>query len=181
MIKKSLVLAVVCGLLLIMATPTMAVLKVLDHEVSEELRAIAVNHLAETHNSNAVAITIEDGWLREFFNIKVEVYMLEAVIDQGLASEQKIQVPVRVDQKVVLTADELKALEDEDNKLAPSDPQEQTFRATGAPAEESEPTPANDTAAAPVAAPNNTAYYTIALVSAALIGALAILKMRRKA
>ena len=109
MIKKSLVLAVVCGLLLIMSAPTMAILKVLDPEVSEELRTIAVNHLAETHNSNAVAITIEDGWLREFFNVKVEVYMLEAVIDQGLASELKIQVPGRVDEKVVLTADELKA------------------------------------------------------------------------
>lgn len=180
MIKKSLVLAVVCGLLLIMITPAMAMLKVLDPEVSEELRAIAVNYLAETHNTDAAAINIEDGWVREFWNAKVEVYMVEAVIDQGLASEQKILVPVRVDQKTVLTAEELKALEEEDNKLAPSEPQARILTAEDAPVEDTS-APATDTAAAPVAAPDNTVYYGIALALVALIGTIAILRMRRKA
>lgn len=180
MIKKSFILVVICGLLLIMATPTMAVLKLLDPEISEELRVIAVSHLAETHNTNAAAITVEDGWLREFWNVKVEVYMVEAVIDKGLASEQKIQVPVRVDQKAVLTADELKALEGEDNRLAPSDPQARIMSAPTTPAENSGAAPATDTAAAPVT-PNNTAYYGMALVLVVLIGTVAILRMRRKA
>ncbi|MBS3950301.1 MAG: hypothetical protein KGZ53_06535 [Peptococcaceae bacterium] len=180
MIKNSLVLAVICGLLLVMAAPTLAILKVLDPEVSEELRAIAVSHLAEAHNTDAAAITIENGWLREFWNVKVEVYMVEAVIDQGLASEQKIQVPVRVDQKAILTAEELKALEEEDNKLAPSDPQARILMAESEPVEEV-PAPATDSAAAPVAAPDNTVYYGIALVLAALMGTVAVLRMRRKA
>ncbi|MBS3900118.1 MAG: hypothetical protein KGZ54_05845 [Dethiobacter sp.] len=177
MSKKSFMLAVICGLLLIMATPTMAVLKVLDPAISEELRAIAVKHLAETHNTDAIAIAIEDGWLREFWNAKVEVYMVEAVIDRGLASEQKVQVPVRVDQKTVLTADELKALEAEDNRLAPEDPQARILMTENAPT--AEPVRATDTDLA--ADPSNTIYFGIALVSAALIGALAILRMRRKA
>ncbi len=177
MIKKSLVLAVICSLLLIMAAPAMAILKVLDPEISEELRVIAVNHLAETHNIDATAITIEDGWLREFWNVKVEVYMVEAIIDRGLASEQKIQVPVRVDQKAVLTTDELKVLEEEDNKLAPTDPQARILMTESTPLEEA--VPATDTDFA--AAPNNTTYFGIAIVSAALIGAMAVLRMRRKA
>lgn len=177
MINKTLVLAVICGLLLIMVTPAMAILKVLDPEISAELRAIAVNHLAETHNTDTSAITIEEGWLREFWNVKVEVYMLEAVIDRGMTSEQKIQVPVRVDQKTILTADELKALEEEDNKLAPADPQARIMMAENTPAEEPAPAAARDSAAAP----SNTTYFGIALVSAALIGAIAILRIRRKA
>ncbi|MBT9167063.1 MAG: hypothetical protein DDT19_00387 [Syntrophomonadaceae bacterium] len=178
MIKKALVLAVICSLLLIMAAPAMAIiLKVLDPEISEELRIIAVNHLVETHTTDVTAITIEDGWLREFWNVKVEVYMVEAIIDRGLASEQKIQVPVRVDQKTVLTVDELKALEEEDNKLAPTDPQARILTTENAPLEKA--VPATDTDSA--TAPNNTTYFGIALISAALIGAMAVLRMRRKA
>lgn len=176
MSKKSFMLAVICGLLLIMATPTMAVLKVLDPAISEELRAIAVKHLAETHNTDATAISIEEGWLREVWNAKVEVYMVEAVIDRGLTSEQKVQVPVRVDQKTVLTADELKALEAEDNRLAPEDPQARIMMTESAP---EEPAPAAGTDLS--TAPSNTLYISIALFSAALIGAFAIPRMRRKA
>lgn len=165
--KKSLILVVICSLLLLMTMPAMAILKVLDPAVSEELRTIAVNHLAKTQNIAPEAITIDNSWVREFWNLKVDVYLIEAVIDQGMAGEQKIQVPVRVDQKAVLTPADFQALEEEDNRIAASEPQARILKAN------QEAVPAETT--------NYTAYYATALVLVALAGMMAIMRMRRKA
>ncbi len=130
MLKKFIALTVICTALLIIATPTMAMLKVLDSAVAEELNDIAIKHLAVTYNVKSESITIIEGWVREFWNVKVDVYMIEAIIDKGLATEKKVQVPVRVDQKVVLNEAELAVLDENDKNLASSDPQIRIMTAT---------------------------------------------------
>lgn len=166
MLKKSFVLAVVCIILLLtMAGPAVAVLKVLEPELSEELREIAKAYLVQEENISGDAITIEDGWVREYRNVGVDVYMVAAVVDKGLATERKVQLPVRVDQKVVLSDADLAALEEEDNALAPEEP---VFRVTGDPvAEEVSP------------GAGNTNYYIAAAVLAALILGTTLITRRR--
>ena len=172
MIKKAAVFAVICVVLLIMTVPAMAVLKVLEPELSEELRGIAKSYLAETHSTEADAIIIEDGWVREYWNIKVDVYMVEAVIDKGLATEQRVQVPVRVDAKAVLADAELKALEEQDNSLASDEPQ---ARILSVEEEKITPVMAEETPK-----PNNPAYIAMTVALVALLGG-ARLRVRRRA
>lgn len=160
-----------------MVVPTMAMLKVLEPELSNELRVIAVNHFAQAHKVEAAAITIEDAWVREFWNAKVDVYMVEATVDKGLTTQQKIQVPVRVDQKVVLTDTELNALQEEDNRFAPN---ETVIRAMSGTQTKSEPVAAEDAVTEVTPGANNMFYYVVAVGLAVLL-ATATLLIRRKA
>ncbi|MBT9131382.1 MAG: hypothetical protein DDT42_01679 [candidate division WS2 bacterium] len=163
MFKKFIALAVTCAVLMMMTVPALAMLKVLDPALSEELRGIARNHLVETLNIQPGAVSITDSWVREFWNVKVDVYMVVAIIDRGLPTEKKVQLPVRVDQKVVLTDAELKALEEQDNSLATSDPQIRIL------------------AVEQVTKPNYTPYYVLGIVLVGLLGTAAFIRMRRKA
>lgn len=61
MLRKAVIFAVVCLLLLLTAGPALAMLKVLEPELSNELREIAREHLAQTEGITADTITIEDG------------------------------------------------------------------------------------------------------------------------
>jgi hypothetical protein len=122
MLKKAVVLTVVSLLLLVTVAPVAAMLKVLEPKLSEELREVAKTHLVRTENIAADAIDIQEGWVQEYWNIGVDVYNVLAVIDKGLATERKIQIPVRVDQKIVLSDTEMTALKEEDKALAPEQP-----------------------------------------------------------
>lgn len=121
-LKKAVVLTVVCLLLLVTAAPAAAMLKVLEPKLSEELREVAKAHLVRTENIAAAAIVIQEGWVQEYWNTGVEVYNVVAVIDKGLATERVVQIPVRVDQKVVLSDAEMTALKEKDKALAPEQP-----------------------------------------------------------
>ncbi|HSW35827.1 MAG TPA: LPXTG cell wall anchor domain-containing protein [Candidatus Limnocylindrales bacterium] len=185
MLKKSVVLVVTLVLLLTMAGSAMAMLKVLEPEVSEELRGIAKNHLAATHNIEPAAITITDGWVREFWNAKIDVYMIEAVINSGLATEQKIQVRVRVDQKIVLTDDEFNALEAEDERLAPAEPQGRVFVTTteiepNAPEADDGSLALESTDTGEASTPYILVFAALAVILMAVLGT-SLLRKRRKA
>ncbi|MBT9173272.1 MAG: hypothetical protein DDT21_01666 [Syntrophomonadaceae bacterium] len=161
--------------LLFLAAPGMAMLRVLEPELSGELQAIAREHLAVTQKADIEAIIVESAWLREFWNIKVDVYMVEAVVNKGLASERKVEVPVRVDQKLVLSPAELSALEEEDRKLAPAEPQMRILTAEQQP--EVIVAPAQD---ASLPAADYTGYYLTAAAMLTILG-FGSLAMRRKA
>ncbi len=122
MLKKLTLLTAVFAMLVMLASPAYAILRVLEPELSDELKAIAKEHTASSRNIDAAALTIDDAWLREFFNVKVDVYMIEATIDKNLSTEQKIQIPVRVDTKTVLSEADFAMLAEEDNALAPEEP-----------------------------------------------------------
>lgn len=122
MLKKAVVLSLVCLLLLAAPVSVSAMLIVLEPEVSEELREIAKTHLALTENIAADTIYILDGWVQTYWNISVDVYMVTAVIDRGLATEREVQIPVRVDQKVVLSDAEVAVLKEQDAAMTPDEP-----------------------------------------------------------
>lgn len=169
--RKSVVFLVVCLLVLLTAAPALAMLKVLDPDLSSELREIAGEYLAGQEGVAAEAITIEDGWVREFWNVGVDVYMVEAVVNKGLADERKIQLPVRVDRKEVLSGAALLALEEEDRALAPAEPVFRVMAAEG-----------NDAAAEELQQPSGSGS-TVLYVSAAALAALltgAALFIRRR-
>lgn len=172
MLRKPVFIVGVCLLmLLVTAGPALAMLKVLDAELSNELREIAKEHLVRTENIEAGAVTIEEGWVREFRNAGVDVYMVEAIVDKGLAGERKVQLPVRVDQKIVISEAELAALEEEDNTLAADEPQVRiTTTAEGEPVAEAED----------LASGNGKAfYYGTALALAALLTGTALIFRQR--
>lgn len=164
-------------LLLVMTAPAMAMLKVLEPQLVEELQGIAKVYLAESRQVAPEAVTVEDGWVREFWNMGVDVYMAEAVINSGLPSEQKVQVPVRVDQKAVLTAEDLKALEEEDQRLAPSEPQARILKASAesVPAITAAPVDAEQPAA------NYTNYYIAGAALLVVLAGMTVLFVRRRA
>jgi len=130
MLKKLTLFTAVFAMLVLLASPAYAMLRVLEPELSDDLKAIAKEHIASSENIDAGAITIDDAWLREFFNVKVDVYMVEATIDKGLATEQKIQIPVRVDTKAVLSEADFALLTEEDNAQAPEEPVMRIMSAT---------------------------------------------------
>lgn len=175
MMNKIAAVLLSCALLLFPAAPGMAMLRVLEPELSGELRAIAREHLAVTQNVDIEAITIEGSWLREFWNSKVDVYMVEALINKGTDSSQKVEVPVRVDQKLVLSSAELSALEEEDRNLAPAEPQARILAAEQQP--EAIPAPVRDTS---LPAADYTGYYLTAAALLAILG-VGSLAIRRKA
>lgn len=156
MFKKVVMLGVVGLLLLAMTVPVSAMLKVLDPQVSEELRGIARQHLIQKENIPGDAIYIQEGWVRSLWGIGVDVYMVVTVINKGLATEREIQVPVRVDQKIVLSEAEMTALVNEDYAL---DSNQQVARALTL----------EDSAEQPAETAGNTIYYLIAGGAAILL------------
>jgi len=122
MLKKLALFITVFSMLVLIASPASAMLRILEPETSQELQVIAQEHLANSMNIDASAITINETWLRELFSLKVDVYMVIAVIDQGLPTEQRVEVPVRVDTKAVLSESELAQLIEEDKAMTPDEP-----------------------------------------------------------
>jgi len=114
--KKTFIIVIV--LLFSLFSSAYAMLRVLEPELSLNLQAIAREHVATTQNADAEAIVIEGTWLREFWNIGVDVYKVEIMVN-----ESKITVPVSVYEKRVLSVEELSLLEANDLAAAPAEPQ----------------------------------------------------------
>lgn len=177
MLKKLTLFTTVFAIFLLFASSANAMLRVLDTELSDELKAIAKQYLTSERNIDADAITIDEAWLREFFNLKVDVYMIETTIDQGLSTEQKIQIPVRVDTKLVLSEDDLAKLTEEDNALSTGEPIARTMSITV----EEDADVAADTilTETPVTGNNFILYIAGAILVAAILGGAFIFAKRR--
>lgn len=119
---KKLIATTLILLLIAISQPAFAMLKVLDPEVSSELRNIAIDHITANHGVDKDSVSIEDGWVRELFHIKVDIYMIEATLNKGNADEQKLQIPVRVDTKSVLSEADFALLVEEDAAQTPDEP-----------------------------------------------------------
>ncbi|KAF0195173.1 MAG: hypothetical protein FD169_1527 [Bacillota bacterium] len=104
-------------LLVLLATPAFAMLKVLEAPLAKELEGLAKQHAASRLNVSVDKVAVDDAWLLEFFNIKVEVYVVPMVVNGVKTTEY-----VRVDTKAVLTEADIEALRAEDNKNAPKEP-----------------------------------------------------------
>lgn len=116
--------------------------------------------------------------MREFWNVGVDLYMVEAIVDKGLASERKVQLPVRVDQKVVLSEADLALLEEEDAALAPEEPVARIMIAEGGePVEETAPVADLTDDMSPGA--GRTIYYIAAAALAALLLGTTLIIRRR--
>jgi len=168
MLKKLTLFTAVFAMLVLLASPAYAMIRLLEPELSDELKAIAKEHIASSENISADAITINEAWLRELFNLKLDVYMVEATIDQGLSTERKIQIPVRVDTKAILSEADFALLVEEDNALAPDEPVARIMTATV-----EEPV-AEDLSVAEDAEVSNPGGNTVLFVSAILL-AVAVL------
>lgn len=169
---KSILTLMTIGIILALGTvPALAMLRVLEPAVSDELKVIAREHLIKQYNLKTEDIIIEDSWLREFFNAKVDVYMIETVIDKGLPGERKVQVAVRVDQKAVLNEADLTKLDEEDKAIGSSNPEIRVMTAQDS-ISTTEKSAAN----------NNTLYYILAAVGAVVVltsGLFIYLKTRK--
>lgn len=148
-----------------LAVPAMAALKVLPEELSTELEQIAKEHYAAEKNVSADSLKVTEGWVRELFNIDREIYVV-------VIGEQE-SVYVDVAAKTVLSEEEMEALIAED--LA-NEPDEPIFR-TMAIEVGSEDGEVNATDAEEK---SNTVYYVGAALVAGLGVGTALLKSRSR-
>ena len=100
-----------------LAVPAMAALKVLPEELSSELENIAKEHYAAEKNVSVDSLTVSEAWVRELFNIEREIYIV--------VFGEKESVYVDVAEKVVLSEQDMEVLVAED--LA-NEPEEAVFR-----------------------------------------------------
>lgn len=145
-------------MLALLATPALAALKVLEAPLAQELEGIAKQNAASRYNVSLDKVVIDDPWLLELFNIKVEVYNVPMVVNGVKTTEY-----VRVDTKAVLTEAEMEALRAEDEKKAPEEP---VFRTMSIGIED---TDAEVTATATPDKPNYT-LYVAGLVGLVVLG-----------
>ena len=98
-------------LVLMMALPVSAALKMLPEAQAEELEGIAVEYVALEEGIDAEDLAVTEGWVRELRALGKDIYMV------GLLHEDtKFMVAVDVDEQRVLTEEELEALIDEDDE-----------------------------------------------------------------
>ena len=151
-------------LVIALAVPAMAALKVLPEELSQELEQIAKEYYAAEKNVSADSLEVTEGWVRELFNIDREIYVV--VFD-------KESVYVDVMDKVVFSEEEMEALIAEDLANEPDEPIFRTM-AIGIGAEDGE---VNATEAEEK---SNTVYYVGAALVAGLGAGTLLLKSRNK-
>ena len=100
--KRILVLTLV---LVMLASPASALLRVLEPSVALELETIARNSIATERNIPLAQVTAVDPWLLDLRGLAIEIYVVPLVIGQ-----EKITVNVRVSDKAILTEKEVEAL-----------------------------------------------------------------------
>jgi len=110
-------IAILTLMLVLLATPTLAALKMLEAPLAKELEELAVKAAAARHNVSVEKVEIIDPWLLELFNIKTEVYVVPLVVNG-----EKVTEYVQVDNKKVLSQSEMEALRADDEKNAPEEP-----------------------------------------------------------
>jgi hypothetical protein len=125
--KKVFVLTLI--MLTVMATSAMAMLKVLEPALASELEGLVREQLAKEQNVSIDRVVIEEGWVLELHNIKVDLYVVIAKVNG-----EKVETHVHVGEKRVLTAEQTAALKAQDEKAAPAEP---VFRIMSAGAEDS--------------------------------------------
>jgi len=100
--KRILVLTLV---LVMLALPASAMLRVLEPSVALELETIARNSIATQRNIPLAQVTAVDPWLLDLRVSAIEIFVVPLVIGQ-----EKVTVNVRVSDKVILTEEEVEAL-----------------------------------------------------------------------
>lgn len=113
--KKIFVLTL--ALLVALAVPTLAALKMLPEPLALELEGIAKEHLAQARNTSADKLSVSEAWVRELWNIEKEIYIV--VFD---INEEKVSVYVDVAEKAVVSDADFEALVAEDLAKAPEEP-----------------------------------------------------------
>ena len=148
-----------------LAVPAMASLKVLPEQLSSELENIAKEHYAAEKNVSADSLTVSEAWVRELFNIEREIYIV--------VFGEKESVYVDVAEKVVLSEQDMEDLIAED--LA-NEPEEPVFRTMAIEVDAGD----GEVNATDTNEKSNTGFYIgAALVAGAGIGSM-ILKTRGK-
>ena len=108
------VIALTMIMVIALALPAMAALKVLSEELSAELELIAKEHYAAENKVPVESLKVTEGWVRELFSLKQEVYVVVFGEDKS--------VYVDVATKKVLSAKEMEDLIAQDLAKAPSEP-----------------------------------------------------------
>jgi len=104
--KRILILTLV---LVMLALPASAMLRILEPSVALELETIARNSVATERNIPLAQVTAVDPWLLDLRGLAVEIYVVPLVI-----GEEKVTVNVRVSDKAILTEKEVEALKAEE-------------------------------------------------------------------
>jgi len=100
--KRILILTLV---LVMLALPASAMLRVLEPSVALELETIARNSIATQRNIPLAQVTAVDPWLLDLRGLAIEIFVVPLVIGQ-----EKVTVNVRVSDKAILTEEEVEAL-----------------------------------------------------------------------
>ena len=114
------ILALTLALVVALALPAMAALKMLPEPLALELEGIAKEHLAAARNVSVDTLTVSEAWVRELWNVEKDIYIVVFDID-----DTKVSVHVDVAEKAALSDEEFDALVAED--LA-NEPEEPVFR-----------------------------------------------------
>ena len=148
-----------------LAVPAMAALKVLPEELSRELEQIAKEYYAAENDVSADSLEVTEGWVRELFNIGREIYVV--VIGE------KDSVYVDVAEKTALSEEDMEALVAEDLANEPDEPIFRTM-AIEVGAEDGEVNATENEEK------SNTAYYVGAALFAGLGAGTLLMKSRSK-
>ena len=100
--KRILILTLV---LVMLALPASAMLRVLEPSVALELETIARNSIATQRNIPLAQVTAVDPWLLDLRGLAIEIFVVPLVIGQ-----EKVTVNVRVSDKAILTEEEVETL-----------------------------------------------------------------------
>jgi len=104
--KRILILTLV---LVMLALPASAMLRILDPDVALELETIARNSVAAERNIPLAGVTAVDPWLMDLRGLGIDIYVVPLVI-----GAEKVTVYVRVSDKAILTTAEAEALKAEE-------------------------------------------------------------------
>jgi len=104
--KRILILTLV---LVMLALPASAMLRILDPDVALELETIARNSVATERNIPVAGVTAVDPWLLDLRGLGIDIYVVPLVI-----GAEKVTVHVRVSDKAILTAEAVEALKAEE-------------------------------------------------------------------
>lgn len=104
--KRILILTLV---LVMLALPASAMLRVLEPSVALELETIARNSIATERNIPLAQVTAVDPWLLDLRGLAIEIYVVPLLIGQ-----ETVTVNVRVSDKALLTEKEVEALKAEE-------------------------------------------------------------------
>lgn len=150
-----------------LAVPAMAALKVLPEDLAGELELIACEHYAAEKNVSLDSVEVTEAWVRELFNIGREVYIVV------LGDKESVYVDVA--EKIVLSEEEMEALIAEDLANEPEEPVFRTMAIGIEPGEGDEATATDN----PEEKSNAPYYIGGAVVAGLGLGALALRRTSR--